>query len=82
MIKRVYALRDVKVGFLSPTIADSDALAIRDLESACLSGAAGLLATHAKDFALYYLGTYDTDSGYLNSLLPEFVKEVSDFYAV
>lgn len=72
---RLYALRDVKVGFLTPTVADSDAIATRQLQNAMRAGTGTLLDTHPEDFALYYIGTYDTASGAITPVLPELVVE-------
>lgn len=72
---RLYALRDVKVGFLTPTVADSDAIATRQLQNAIRAGAGTLLDTHPEDFALYCIGTYDTASGAITPILPELVVE-------
>ncbi|UPW41606.1 nonstructural protein [Peromfec virus RodF8_43] len=77
MIMRVYALRDVKVGFLSPTVSDSDAIAIRNLENVLRSPSSSLLDSHPEDFSLYCLGSFDTTSGVLSPLaVPELIVEV------
>ncbi len=66
MIINVYSIRDVKAGFLSPTFEMSDEVAIRNFVHgvSCASGDS-LFFTHAKDFSLYAIGSFDTDKGIL-----------------
>lgn len=63
MILGVYAMRDVHTGFLTPTVEQNDAVAMRNFQHAILSG--GVLSTHSADFALCRLGSYNSDSGEL-----------------
>lgn len=63
----VYAVRDVKVGFQSITIQPNDPVAVRGFESTVMQSDS-ILKTHAKDFALYRLGSFDADTG---RLVPE-----------
>lgn len=64
MMMKVFAIRDVKSGFLNPTVEMSDDIAVRNFEHAiqCTSKDS-LFFTHASDYALYAIGEYDTDSG-------------------
>lgn len=64
MVYNVYAIRDYKAGFLSPIIEQSEAVAIRNFENAC-SNKDTMIYKFPNDFALYALGTYDTDKGLL-----------------
>lgn len=66
MILGVYAMRDVHTGFMTPTVEQNDAVAMRNFEHAVLSG--GVLATHSADFALCRIGSYNTDDG---ALIPQ-----------
>lgn len=67
MIYSVYAIRDVKVGFLSLTTEPNDAVAARNFSHA-VAASEGILFTHASDFDLYRLASYDADSG---KIVPE-----------
>lgn len=69
MIFGVYAIRDAKTGFLSPTIDSSDAVAVRNFNSAIMRSD-GLMLTHCDDFSLYHIGSYDTDSAAITPLSP------------
>ena len=65
----IYAVRDEKTGFLSPTLDASDAQAMRNFEHA-VQTSAGLLNSHKKDFSLYRIGRYDTDHATLTAEYP------------
>lgn len=68
MIYNVYAIRDSKTGFLQPTCEMNDASAMRNFEHAVMAGPDSLFFSHPEDYALYRLGSYDTDKGVI---LPE-----------
>lgn len=73
MIFGVYAIRDVKSDFLTPTIESNDYAAMRNFSHAVCSSD-GILRSFAADYALYKLGTYDSISGRLDSLTaPEYL---------
>lgn len=67
MIYPMYAIRDKKVGFLTPTIDQNNAAAIRNFEHACQQSQ-NLMFSHPEDFDLYRIGTFDTETG---RLIPE-----------
>lgn len=62
MILGIYAIRDKKTGFLSPTVDQNDAAARRNFEHAMMNEQS-LMFSHAEDYALYRVGSYDTDTG-------------------
>lgn len=66
MLLGVYAMRDVHTGYMTPTVEQNDAVAVRNFSHAVQSG--GVLTTHAADFALCRIGSYDTDAG---TLIPQ-----------
>lgn len=70
MIYPVYAIRDFKTGFLQPVCEVNEASAVRNFSSAVLSNDKGLFFTNPGDYALYHIGSYDTDSGVIDSLVP------------
>lgn len=65
MIYGVYSMRDSKTGFMSVTLDQNDDAAARNFSHAVLTSD-GILRTHAEDFSLYRLGSFDTDSGLLS----------------
>lgn len=62
MIYGIYSMRDAKTGFTSLTLDQNDDAAARNFSHAVLSSD-GLLRSYSQDFALYHLGTFDTDTG-------------------
>lgn len=59
-----YSIRDSKTGFLSPTFEVNDQVAMRNFSHA-VSNSDSVLFSHARDFDLYKIGTFDTDTGRL-----------------
>lgn len=62
----IYSIRDVKTGFLPPTYDVNDQSAVRNFEHACLNGDS-LFFSHAEDYSLFALGSFDTDTGRIYS---------------
>lgn len=69
MIYHVYAIRDVYTGFLTPTVDQSDPVAVRNFAHAVLNGNS-LMLSHPQDYDFYRIGEYDTDSGMLTPQIP------------
>lgn len=67
MIFGVYAIRDVKTGFLTPTVEQNDAVAQRNFSHA-VQMSDSVLFSHASDFALFKIGTYNSDTARLEPL--------------
>lgn len=64
----VYSIRDIKSGFMTPTIDQSDVSAARNFDSAVMSASSGLFATHPDDFILYKIGEFDSETGIVSPL--------------
>lgn len=64
MIYGIYSIRDAKTGFMTPSIDINSDSAIRNFAFS-LIGVPTVISTFAKDFDLYQLGSFDTDSGRL-----------------
>lgn len=78
LILNVYCIRDVKTGFLTPTFDSNDETAIRNFSHAVINSDS-VLFSFAKDFSLYRLGTFDSDSGLLTrEQLPFHLYEATD----
>lgn len=78
MIMGVYCIRDIKSGYMSPTIEQNDACAVRNFVHA-MSNVQSLLHTHPKDFDLVYIGQFDSETGEITGLQHEIVYEGSSY---
>lgn len=65
----IYCYRDVKVGFLPPQCDQNDATAIRGFSFA-INGNDGIMNYSPKDFDLYRIGEFDSDTGMIVSENP------------
>lgn len=70
----MYAIRDVHVGFLTPTVDQNDASAMRNFRHA-IQQESSIMHTHAKDFSLYKIADYDTDTGEVDCCIPELIAD-------
>lgn len=71
MIYHMYALCDALTGFLTPTVDQSDASAIRNFRMACDSHVnSSLISFKPDDFSLYHLADFDSSSGVVTSVNP------------
>lgn len=69
MIYGVYSIRDVKTGFMTPTVDQNDDSAARNFYHA-VANSDGILFTYASDFALYHIGNFDSDTGIIDPAIP------------
>lgn len=77
MIYGVYAIRDVRTGFLQPSFDVNDQAAMRNFSHAVVKSP-DVLSSFSADFSLYKLADYDTDSGRITPLdLPLFLLDAS-----
>lgn len=82
MINKIYAVRDVKVGFGTPLIFQSDAIAMRAV-AASARASDSMLAFAPKDFSLYRLGIYDDDTGLITcDDVPTHISDLVDLIDV
>lgn len=82
MICNVYAIRDAKAGFLSPTFETADAIAIRNFAHAVINSK-DVLNTFSGDFSLYRIDVYDTDSGVITpEHLPVHIYDASEAFSL
>lgn len=71
MIYRLYSIYDnVSLSYGPPSIEVSDAAASRMHRTVINNPQAGLLYRFPSDYDLYYLGTYDNDTGYVVPQVP------------
>jgi len=72
MIYNVYCCKDDTTGFLTPTFEPNDNYAIRSFKYACSQ--TSIMGFKPTDFSLFLIGTFDTDSGLIESYsTPEFI---------
>lgn len=63
MIYKSYAMHDRCTGFLAPTLELNDDAAVRHFQHAIVTPVSDLYGTHPDDFSLYFIGTYNSDTG-------------------
>lgn len=78
MIASIYAIRDKLTGYLTPTFDANDQVAMRNFAHA-VQNTDTLLHTHAADYDLYCLGTFDTETGTIMPINPQVVCTGSSF---
>lgn len=64
----VYCIRDIKAGWLTPNVDQNDATASRNFVHA-MKNVNSILYTHPKDFDLFKIGEFDTETGILYGLV-------------
>uniref|UniRef100_A0AAU8B9P6 Nonstructural protein n=1 Tax=Dulem virus 130 TaxID=3145607 RepID=A0AAU8B9P6_9VIRU len=69
MKMNIYAIRDVHTGFMSPTIDQNDASAVRNFKHASLNYES-LFYTHTKDYDLFCIGEYESETGEIVPCVP------------
>lgn len=78
MIFGVYGVRDVKSGFLTPTVEVNDEVAIRNFAYGVQHNE--MFSDFASDYSFYALGEFDSDTGALKSCTPpKFLVEARTF---
>lgn len=75
MLKFVYAVRDYKVGYTNLVVEENEDVAVRNLKMA-LRNPDTLFYNEPKDFALFRLATYNTETGDIIPNEPILVAEV------
>ena len=75
MLKYVYAIRDYKVGYTNLVVEENEGVAIRNLKVA-LRNPDTLFHNEPKDFALFRLAAYNTETGDIIPNEPILVAEV------
>lgn len=69
MLYGLYAMRDVKTGFMTPVMDQSDDSAIRNF-CHTIAKSDGILSSFAQDFSLFHIADYDSDTGSVVPLVP------------
>ena len=78
MVNNLYSILDVHQGFGMPVCQDNDAIAMRNFENACCDKS-NIFYTHSSDFSLWCIGTFDTDTGIVESCTQRKICNAFDF---
>lgn len=70
----IYSIRDVHTGFMTPTVDQNDASAMRNFAHAVMNSAS-LMNSHPKDYSLYKIGEFDAETGAITGCMPELVTD-------
>lgn len=73
MIYGIFAIKDVKVGFMQPFIQVNDAVALREFTNIVNSGSSVVSANYT-DMELYRIGSYNQDTGLIESKVDFLIK--------
>lgn len=72
---KIYAIKDVKVGFMSPTQFPNDAAAKRAFENMARSQQPNMLTENPEDYEMWRIAEYNVDNGAVSPSL-EFICSV------
>ena len=81
MIYGIYAIKDVKVGFMQPFMQVNDGVAVREFRN-IVNSHNNLVSTNYTDMELYKLGEYSLDTGLIESEVSYLVKGVDVYEPV
>lgn len=76
----IYSIRDIKTGFMIPTMDNNDESAFRNFAFS-IGNSDSLFTYFPSDFSLYCLAAFDSDSGLISPLsLPRYVGSGTDAF--
>lgn len=73
----IFAIRDLRTGFMNPLVDLGDDSAMRNFAFAC-AASDSMIGFRPGDFDLYRLGSFDTESGQIVGCLPELVCHATE----
>lgn len=73
MIYKIFAIKDVKVGFMQPFMQVNEGVAVREFKN-LVNSANSVVSVNYTDMELYCLGTYNLDTGAIESDVKYVVK--------
>lgn len=73
MIINIYSIRDACVGFGNPFVQPNDDVALRTMRS-LLVDPQSEFSRSPKDYSIWCIGTFDTDTGIIDSKVPEMLS--------
>lgn len=75
----MFAIRDVKTGYMQPTVDQNDSAAIRNFEHACMQ-ASSLMNSHAEHYSLYRIGEFETETGEVIGCQPVHLCDATEVF--
>lgn len=82
MIYPIFVMKDLKKGFMSPTVDLNEASALRQFHMAMVDDHS-VIRVHHEDFSLYKIGEFDNESGIINAFYsPEFIADATSLVEV
>ena len=82
MIYPIFVMKDLKKGFMSPTVDLNEASALRTFHMAMIDDHS-VIKVHHEDFALYKIGEFDSESGVIDAYSsPVFIADASSLVEV
>lgn len=76
---KIYSIKDTKAGFMNPIYLQNDEIAIRSIKKAANDVQPNAVNDFPEDKELWYLGTFDEDTGLISAVQPKFLVRVIDF---
>lgn len=67
-MKKMYCIRDTKVGFMTPTVEENEIIAMRNFKFAVQNS--DFITANVADFALYEIASFDPKKGTLIPTVP------------
>ena len=75
---KIYCIKDVKTGYMNPFYLQNDDVAIRSFKKAANETQPNAINDFPEDKELWYLGTFDSDSGKIVGEEPKFLARAVD----
>lgn len=79
MIYPMFSIRDVRTGFMSPTLDQNAQSAVRNFEHAVMQSSS-LMNSHPKDYQLFKIADFDSETGKVTPCeIVEHIVDAVDF---
>ena len=75
---KIYCIKDVKSGYMNPFYLQNDDIAIRSFKKAANETQQNAVNDFPEDKELWYLGTFDSDTGIITGDMPKFLSRAID----
>lgn len=75
---KIYCIKDTKSGFMNPFYLQNDEIALRSFKKAANETQPNSVNDFPEDKELWYLGTFEEESGLITGELPRFLVRAID----
>lgn len=75
---KIYCIKDTKSGYMNPFYLQNDEIAIRSFKKAANETQSNAVNDFPEDKELWYLGTFDSDTGKIVGEEPKFLVKAID----